>query len=120
MERKCEIIELDANDSRGVISIDTVEQIKENFAEALWKKENLDQELIFKCSDEIFDYDLLRQTNKKYVEQTGLIANPTMSQRNCSGVMERSSSEFFWDIWIEFEIDVFAYDVQSRVIYQRF
>lgn len=34
--------------------------------------ENLDQELIFKYYDEKFDYDLLRNTNKSYVEQTGL------------------------------------------------
>ena len=34
--------------------------------------ENLDQELIFKYYDEKFDYELLRNTNKSYVEQTGL------------------------------------------------
>lgn len=34
--------------------------------------ENLDQELIFKYSDEVFDYDLLRKTNREYVEATGL------------------------------------------------
>lgn len=34
--------------------------------------ENLDQELIFKYSDPVYDYDMLRLINKKYVEQTGL------------------------------------------------
>ena len=33
--------------------------------------ENLDQELIFKYSDSVYDYDLLRQTNQNYVEATG-------------------------------------------------
>ena len=105
---------LDANSSRGVFSISTVEEIEEYFVESLrYSKaekcvlleeyiegeefsidgimtnkgyysmaiahkrhyignENLDQELIFKYSDPTFDYDLLRQINKKYVEQTGL------------------------------------------------
>lgn len=34
--------------------------------------ENLDQELIFKYSDSVYDYDLLRQTNQNYVQATGL------------------------------------------------
>ena len=34
--------------------------------------ENLDQELIFTYSNEEFDYDLLRKTNKEYVEATEL------------------------------------------------
>lgn len=113
-ERKMIMKPLDANSSRGVFSIDNVEQIKEHFDEAIkyskvekcvlleeyidgeefsidgimtpkgyysmaiaHKKhyknnENLDQELLFKYSDATFDYDLLRRTNKKYVEQTGL------------------------------------------------
>lgn len=105
---------LDANSSRGVFSVESVEQVKEHFGESLkyskiekcvlleeyiegeefsidgimtpngyysmaiaHKKhyinnENLDQELIFKYSDSVFDYDLLRMTNKRYVEATGL------------------------------------------------
>jgi hypothetical protein len=34
--------------------------------------ENLDQELIFKYKDETYDYDELRDINRRYVEKTGL------------------------------------------------
>lgn len=113
-ERKMIMKPLDANSSRGVFSIDNVEQIKEHFDEVIKyskvekcvlleeyidgeefsidgimtpkgyypmaiahkrhykNNENLDQELIFKYSDPVFDYDLLRKTNKRYVEETGL------------------------------------------------